>query len=206
MSRFPNARFFYRAYWGERVKWSALSPLRLSAIFFVVKHAFGRNRCVLYVSINAMFLLLKFTLWSSKAYFGYLLHKNPTAFNGSQYLTRGIETEISMVVRILPWFWCCDILGHENNFYHGYKKKNRFDSVMEAAVNWDQTFETEACCKYAKLLLLEKSTMVKNKRTLLAGFVLAKGRTTGLLKFCTVWQNLFVPVQIRSLLSYDYFH
>lgn len=123
MSRFPNARFFYRAYWGERVKWSALSPLRLSAIFFVVKHAFGRNRCVLYVSINATFLLLKFTLWSSKAYFGYLLHKNPTAFNGSQYLTRGIETEISMVVRILPWFWCCDILGHENNFYHGYKKK-----------------------------------------------------------------------------------
>jgi len=68
----------------------------------------------------AVFLLLKFTSWCSKAYFAHLLHNNPTASDGIQNRTRGIETEISMEVRILHWFWCWYILGNENIYIYIY--------------------------------------------------------------------------------------
>lgn len=67
-----------------------------------------------------------------------------------------------------------------------FLQKERLCSVVESAVNWNQTFESNARRQYAKLLFPEKRTMVKNKRELKEGFVLAKGRMTGLLKFCTV--------------------
>ena len=51
MSRFLDAWWFDREFWGERVKRIALLPLRLSAILFAFQFASRRYRCGFCVSI-----------------------------------------------------------------------------------------------------------------------------------------------------------
>jgi len=187
MSRFLNAWCFDGHFWGERVKRSALSPLRLSAILFAIKFAFRRYRCGLYVSIMLCFWFLHLRRDAERLILLIWFIIIP-ASNGIGIRTRRIETEISMEVRILLWFWCWDILGDENIYICFIKI--RFCSVIKASINCNQTVETIACRKYAKLLP-EKGTMIKNKMAL----SLARS------EFCTIRQNLFVLVQERSLLS-----